>query len=63
MFAVSIWVLEFELFGTNLLILSSLSVIVEYSRFRGANSLHNLLMECGVFETCFIRGFRAAKSV
>ena len=63
MFAVSIWVLEFDLFGTNLLILSSISVFVENSGFRGANSLHNLLLECGVLEACFISGFRCTKSV
>ena len=47
MFAFLIWVLEFKLFGVNLLIVLSFSVIAEYSRFRGANSLHNLLLECG----------------
>ena len=61
MFAVSIWVLEFELFGANLLIVLSFSVIAKYSWFRRANSLHNLLMECVVFEACFVSGFRAAK--
>ena len=52
MFDVSIRVLKFELFGANLLIVLSFSVIAEYSRFRGANSLHNLLLECGEFEAC-----------
>ena len=54
MFAVSIWVLEFELFGANLLIVLSFSVIAEFSRFRGANLLHNLFLECGIFEACFM---------
>ena len=63
MFAFSIWVLEFNLFGVNLLIVLSFSVIAEYSRFRGANSLNNLLLECRVFEACFISGFRASKSM
>ena len=62
MLAVSIWILEFELFGVNLLIELSLSVIEEYSVFRGANSLHNLLVQFGLFEICFVSGFRAAKS-
>ena len=62
MFTVSIWRLEFELFGSNLLIQLSFSVIAEYSGYRGANSLHNLLLEFGVFETGFISGFRAANS-
>ena len=62
MFTVSIWILEFEIFGSNLLIELSFSVIAEYSGFCGANSLHNLLLEFGVFEAEFISGFRAAKS-
>ena len=61
MFAVSIWIFEFDLFGANLLIVLSFSVIAEYSGFRGANSLHNLLIEFGVFEACFKSGFCAAK--
>ena len=61
MLAVSIWILDFELFGVNLLIELSLSGIEEYSGFRGANSLHNLLVEFGVFEACFVIGFRATK--
>ena len=63
MFAVPIWVLEVELFGANLLIVLSFSVIAGYSGFRGPISMHNLLSECGVFQACFISGFRAAKSV
>ena len=62
MFAVSIWRLEFELFVSNLLIELSFSVIAEYSGFHCANSLHNLLLEFGVFEAGFISGFCAAKS-
>ena len=50
MFALSIWILEFELFGANLLIVLSFSVFTEYSGFRSANSLHNLLVDSGVFE-------------
>ena len=61
MLAVSIWIIEFEFFGVDLLIELSLSVIEEYSGFRGANSLHSLLVEFGVFEACFVSGFRAAK--
>ena len=57
MFAVLIWILEFELFGAKLLIVLSFSVIAEYSGFRGANSLPILLMEFGVFEACFTSGF------
>ena len=53
MLAFSIWILEFELFGVDLLIELSLSVIAEYSGFRAANSLHNLLVEFGVFEAWF----------
>ena len=63
MFAVSIRILEFELFVVNLLIVLSFSVIAEYSGFRGANSLHNLLVECGVFDAYFVSGFCAAKSM
>ena len=62
MLAVSIWILEFELFGVNLLLELSLSVIEEYSGLSDANSLHNLLVEFGVFQACFVSGFRAAKS-
>ena len=40
MFAVAIWILEFELFLANLLCELLFSVIEEYSGFRGANSLH-----------------------
>ena len=54
MLVVSIWILEFELFGANLLIALSFSVIAEYSGIRGANSLPNLLMEFGVFEACYV---------
>ena len=61
MLAVSIWISEFELFGVNLLIELSLAVIEECSGFRGANSLHNLLVEFRVFEACFVSGFCAAK--
>ena len=50
MLVVSIWILEFELFGANLLIVLSFSVIADYSEFRGANSLPNLLRDFGVFE-------------
>ena len=53
MLVLSIWILEFELFGANLLIVLSFSVIAEYSGFHGANSLPNLLMEFGVFKVCF----------
>ena len=63
MLVVSIWRLEFELFGADLLIVLSISVIAEYSGFRGANSLPNFLLEFGVFEACFRSGFRAAKSI
>ena len=45
MLVVSIWGLEIELIGANLLIVLSYYVIAEYSGFRGANSLPNLLME------------------
>ena len=41
MFAFSIWALNLQLFGANLLIVLPICVIAEYSRFRGANSLHN----------------------
>ena len=73
MFAVAIWLLEFRLFGANLPIVLSFSVIAECSQFRGANSLLILSLECGVFEACFIINskpqilriqiLRAAKSV
>ena len=49
MLVVSIWILEFKLFGVNSLIELSLFVIIEYSVFRGANSLPNLLEEFGLF--------------
>ena len=62
MFAFSIWSLELELFGVNLLIVFLFCVIAEYSRFRGANSQHNLSLEFGLFETGFKSGFRSAKS-
>ena len=62
MLVVSIWILEFELFGVNLIIELSLSVIEECSGFRGANSLHNLLVEFGIFEACFVSGFCARKA-
>ena len=45
MFAFSIWVSEFKLFGVNLIIVLSFSVIAEYSRFGGANSLLNMLLK------------------
>ena len=61
MLVFSIWRLEFELSCANLLIVLSYSVIAEYSGFRGANSLPNLLMEFGVFGACFRSGFRAVK--
>ena len=63
MLVVSIWRLEFELFGANLLNVLSFSVIADCSGFRGAHSLPNLLMGFGVFEACFRSGFRAAKSM
>ena len=62
MLAVSILILESKLFGVNSLIELSLLVIVEYSGFRGANSLHNWLEEFGLFEALFLSEFRAAKS-
>ena len=62
MLAVEILILEFKVFGVNSLIELSIFVIVEYSGFRGANSLQNLLEEFGLFEARFVSGFRAAKS-
>ena len=62
MLAVSILGLEFKLFGVNSLIGLPFCVLVEYSGLRGANSLHNLLVEFGLFLTLFVSGFRAAKS-
>ena len=61
MLAVSILILESKLFTVNSLIELSLFVIVEYSGFCGANSLHNLLEEFKLFEARYVSGFRTAK--
>ena len=61
----AIWslALEWDLFGVNSLIELPFGVIAEYFRFHGAISLHNLSLECGLFEAGFISGIPAAKSV
>ena len=46
-FAFSIWALELELLGVHLLYVLPSCVIAEYSRFCGANSLHNSSLEFG----------------
>ena len=61
MLAVSLWVLEFKLFGATLPIVLLFSVIEECSQFRGAKSLLILSFECGIFDACFIIEFRDAK--
>ena len=63
MFIFSILLVDWELFGANLLIVLPLSVISEDLRFRGANSLHDLSLECELFEISFMSEFRATKSV
>ena len=61
MLVVSILGLEFKLFIDNSLIGLSICVLVEYSGFHGANSLHKLLVDFGLFMTLFVGGFCAAK--
>ena len=54
MLVVSILGMEFKLLIVNSLIESSICVLVECSGFRGANSLHKLLVEFGLFTTHFL---------